>query len=338
MKQLHVLQKRKIYYVISGILGLISIFLIFFGTLHYGIDMTGGTQATYEYELYDFNNQKVGDIARDIAATINEQQEVINTINTYKITGENAFIVETWFTTSMSEQLLDDYKIAYRESLSEAYSKEGDITLLQYTNIGASFGEYIRSTAKTTLLLAIIAIALYIAYSFRWTVWGISWWSFAWITLITLFHDVLIASGLYILISKYLSDFQIDTFFVTALLTILGYSINDTIVIFDRIRANLKAFWGKGKELEEIINLSINESFTRSIYTSATLIFVLICMLVWWPESIAGFTLAMLLGTIVGTYSSICIAAPLLYELNKNKTLTEYIKPDQLSEEDKMVV
>ncbi len=327
-----ILSFRKISFLVSGFLALFSLVCLFLIPLNYGIDMTGGIQSEYSYDTYAFSLDEVTDIAKQTA-----QSDYINNINVYKITGENSFIVETGFNRIDDEKLLESEKIAYRDALWENYSKLGDITQSGYTNIGASFGDYIRSTARLTLIIAIIGIALYITYAFSGTVWGISSWTFAIITIITLFHDVLIASGVYVMTGNFLRDFQIDTFFITALLTILGYSINDTIVIFDRIRSNLKTYGGTGTPLETIINTSINETMTRSLYTSMTVIFVLVSMLIFGPESIAGFTYAMLLGTIVGTYSSICIAAPLLYEFNKNAVLTKYEKK-VISDDDKIVV
>jgi preprotein translocase SecF subunit len=139
----------------------------------------------------------------------------------------------------------------------------------------------------------------------------------------------------------YFPEFQIDTFFVTALLTILWYSINDTIVVFDRIRSNLRQYawkwWKNWKDLYEIINLSIKETLTRSIYTSLTLFFVLTTIFLFWPETISGFILVMLFGTIVWTYSSIFIASPILYITNQNKKLSVY-KKVVVNPEDKIVV
>ena len=136
-------------------------------------------------------------------------------------------------------------------------------------------------------------------------------------------------------------EFKINTFFVTALLTILWYSINDTIVIFDRIRSNLKEFWGKiwkkWKTLKEIIDLSVNETLKRSIYTSLTLLFVLLTIFIFGPETIKWFILVMIFGTIVGTYSSIFVASPILYLVNRHKKLSVY-KKIKLKAEDKIVV
>lgn len=299
--------------------------------------MTWGTQSEFRYTQEDFSFVSVSQIVEAQKQDFNLERSVINTVNTYKITWENNFVVEVGFTPNNDTVALEREKIAFRDTLEKQFKELGNIELSGYTNIGASFWDYIKNTAKITLIIAIIGIAVYIAYAFSGAVSWISSITFALVTIITLFHDVFISTWLYILTSTIFPEFQIDTFFVTALLTILGYSINDTIVIFDRIRANLKNFWGKWKKLDEIVNISVNESLTRSIYTSLTLAFVLLCILVFWPESIAGFTLAMIFGTIVGTFSSIFIASPLLYEINKNKELQVYVKKE-LKEEDKIVV
>ncbi len=300
--------------------------------------MTWGSQNEFSYTNYQLDLAEVSEIAQTQRQNINKDSNAINTVNIYKITGENTFVVEAWISNTLTDIESEDYKVALRDNLKKEYANLWDITLSRYTNIGASFGDYIRNTARLTLIIAIIAIAAYIAYTFSWTVWGITSLSFAAITIITLFHDVVISTGLYIITSYIYPQFQIDTFFITALLTILGYSINDTIVIFDRIRSNLQEFGGKWKVLSEIINMSVNETMTRSIYTSLTIAFVLLCIIIFGPESITGFTLTMLYGTIIGTFSSVFIASPLLYEFHKKTILTVYQKKELRTDEDKMVV
>ena len=292
----------------------------------------------FGYDEYTYNAEEVQQTAEEISQLINSSWSIINTISTYKVTWESIFVVEAGFTRNIDEAQLEGYKTQYRDALESEYASMGDIELTQYTNIGASFGDYIKSTARLTLLLAIIGIAFYIAYAFSGSVGWISSVSFALITIVTLFHDVVISAGLFILTSMVFPQFQIDTFFITALLTILWYSINDTIVIFDRIRSNLQEFGWKTQSLTQIINNSVNETMTRSIYTSMTIAFVLMCIIVFGPKSITGFTLTMLYGTIIGTFSSIFIASPLLYELHKKTVLTVYQKKEDRSDEDKMVV
>lgn len=336
---LNVLPKRFVFFAVSGFFALFSLGMILFGNLNLWIDMTGGTQSEFTYgDNFEFNQGTLSQSANTLVSSINSSQEIINDVNIYKITWEKTFVVEAGFNRNIDEVELENAKVNYRDSLVEKYEELWNIELSKYTNIWASFWDYIRNTAILTLFIAIVAIALYISYTFSATVSGISSLSFALITIVTLFHDVIISTWLYIFASNFFPQFQIDTFFITALLTILWYSINDTIVIFDRIRSNLREFGAKGKDLDEIIELSVSETLTRSIYTSLTLAFVLFCILIFGPESISWFTLAMIFGTIVGTYSSIFIASPLLFELHKSTSLSEYIPKEELSEEDKMVV
>lgn len=329
----NVLKIRAYFYVIFGALFAFSIASFFIFNVNYGIDITGGSQTEYSYTS---GNIDVAKISSEIQ-TLKEKVPEINTINVYQVTWEKVFVVETGFQKWGDEKTLEKVKVQFRDDVNATLAKHDGIEMARYTNIGASFGEYIRNTAKLTLLIAIIGIAVYVAYAFSGAVGGIPSLSFGIITVVTLFHDVLIAAGLYLMVSHFYPQYQIDTFFVTALLTILGFSINDTIVVFDRIRANLKLFWGKWKDLAQIINESVSEVFTRSLYTSFTVVMVLFAILIWWPTAIGGFTLTMLFGTIVGTFSSIFIASPLLYDMNKNKKLEVY-KKKEYNPDDKIVV
>lgn len=189
----------------------------------------------------------------------------------------------------------------------------------RYINVGESFGDYIKKTAYITLALVIIAISLYISYTFRGSIEGFSSFSFASVTAVSLVHDVVVAFGLYIIASYFFPEFKIDTFFITAMLTVLGYSINDTIVVMDRIRSNLRLPENKKKDFGTIINNAVNDTMTRSLYTSFTVFISLVALFIFGPEAIKGFILALLFGTVVGTYSSVAIAAPLLYDISGKK-------------------
>ena len=333
-----VLKNRYIYLGASVLFFIISLFLLLVPKLNLGIDMTGGIQMEYDYEN-SINIEKIKEkLNTEKESFTNEWLQVINNINVYWITWEKTVAVVVWFYTTDDDKKLEELKINFKSKVFDIIKDQDETTTeSRYINIWKSFGDYIRDTAFITLALAIIAITFYVTFAFSWVVSGISVLSFAAITIITLFHDVIIASWAYIYISIYFPEFQIDTFFITALLTILGYSINDTIVVFDRIRSNLRQFAGKGKDLKEIINISVTETITRSIYTSVTLIFVLTTIFFFGPETIKWFILVMIFGTIVGTYSSIFIAAPILFEVNKNKKLSVY-KKVVVNPEDKIVV
>lgn len=189
----------------------------------------------------------------------------------------------------------------------------------RYVNIGESFGAYIKKSAYITLTLAIIAISFYIQYAFRGSIQGMASWPFAVVTGVSLIHDVLIAFGFYVIASFFFPEFKIDTFLLTAMLTILGYSINDTIVVMDRIRSTLHESISKKLHFGDLIDKAIHDTMRRSLFTSLTVFIVVLAMFLFGPESLKGFTLALLFGTLVGTYSSICIASPLLIDITKKQ-------------------
>ncbi len=331
-----------VYFGISAICILISLVFLVSGKLNLWIDMTGWIQMEYSHSV-ELNITEIQSEISELATTVlYEWENAINSTSVYSIAGENTLVVVGGFYTTIPDMEAEVLKNNFRASVGDLLIwKDSSLNESKYINIGKSFGDYIRNTAFLTLAIAIVAIALYVVWAFSGVVSGISVVSFGLITIVTLFHDVLISTGLYVIAGKMFTQFQIDTFFVTALLTILGYSINDTIVVFDRIRSNLKQFaWKKGKagkNLEEIVNLSVSETLTRSIYTSLTLLFVLITIFIFGPESISGFVLVMIFGTIIGTYSSIFIASPLLYQVNKNNILSVYEKKE-INPEDKIVV
>ena len=335
--KLEVIKSRKWYLAISAILFIFSLWIIFFWNPNLGIDMTWWTSSEYTYSKLDIDKVK-WEIKKASTEINSKWKEIINSTNAYKISGQNTLAVVVGFNSSIEEKELSKLKEKFRTKTLDILQKE-DKTVKEssYTNIWKSFGDYIKNTAVITLLIAIIWITLYVAWTFSGVVSWISSYSFAVIVIITLFHDVIISTGLYLFASNFFPEFKIDTFFITALLTILGYSINDTIVIFDRIRSNLVEWARKKEKLNSVINKSVSETLRRSIFTSLTLLFVLLTTFFYWPESISWFILVMIFGTIVGTYSSIFVASPLLYEMNKNKKL-EIIKKKVYNPDDKIVV
>lgn len=338
---LQVIKNRKYFYAIEIVLFIFAILALFFTDLNYWIDMTGGTQTEYTYTDKNLDIDKLREKTEVLAWSFkSETHLIINSVQVYKIAWEEKFAIIAGFNNaSLTEIELEKYKLQFKNELLKIFSSiDSTITETQYINVWKSFWDYIKNTAIITLILAIIGIAIYVSYAFSWVISGINAFSFSSITIITLFHDVAVAAGLFVFASIFFKEFQIDTFFITALLTILGYSINDTIVVFDRIRTNLE-IWVKKKnpDLKEIVDNSINETLTRSIYTSLTLFIVLVAIFFWGPEAIKGFTLVMIFGTVVGTYSSIFIAAPLLYDINKNKEL-KVIEKKTYNPDDKIVV
>lgn len=338
---LNVIKMRVSFYTIALVLFVISLVPAIFIPLNLWIDMTGGVQLEYNYT----KDLKIEDVRKQIEdmskKLVSGGQSIITSMQVYKISGENKFSLIAWFNSGdMEEKELDSMKNTFKAEVLETLKKQDStITETQYINIGKNFWDYIKKTALLTFAISLVWIGMYVAWAFSWFATGISPVSFASITILTLFHDVFVAAGLYILASFFFKEFQIDTFFVTAVLTILGYSINDTIVVFDRIRTNIvKNVKTKKKlDLKDIINESINETLTRSIYTSLTLFIVLVAIFFFGPEAIKWFILVMIFGTVVGTYSSIFIASPLLYDFNKDKEL-KIIEKKKYNPDDKIVV
>ncbi len=186
----------------------------------------------------------------------------------------------------------------------------GETEELQFTTIGPTVGASLKRRSFWALGIASVAIVLYIAFAFRKVPRRLSPWRFGIIAVITLLHDVLITVGVFIILSK-LTSFEFDTLFVTALLTILGYSVNDTIVIFDRIRDNLLT-QHRGEEFHIVADRSLKQSVKRSINTSVSTLIMLSALFILGSESIKWFVLTLMVGAIIGTYSSLFLATPLL--------------------------
>ncbi len=318
------IKSRFSYYGFALVLVAVSLGAYLTLPLNLGIDMTGGIQAEYDYSVSQVNLDTIKTIVNETKKTIvYNNAEVVNNVNIYKISGEDKFVVEAGFskTSGISDKDFGALKTKFKEAMTDKFSSLSSIKIVmtRYIDVGESFGDYIKRTAYITLALVILSISLYIAYAFRGSVEGFSSFSFASVTAISLFHDVIAAFGFYIITSYFFPEFKIDTFFITAMLTVLGYSINDTIVVMDRIRSNLRLPENKKKDFGVVINNSVNETMTRSLYTSFTVFIVLVAMFFFGPETIKGFILALIFGTVVGTYSSIAIAAPLLYDISGKK-------------------
>jgi preprotein translocase subunit SecF len=198
----------------------------------------------------------------------------------------------------------------HETDLSLLEAKWPSTTELSFQSIGPSVGAALRTNALIALFLVIIGISLYIAYAFRKASRPVSSWKYGWITLLTLFHDVAIPAGLLAILGHF-AHVEIDSDFIVALLVVMGFSVHDTIVVFDRIRENLLLFRGKEK-FEKIVNDSVNQTLARSINTSLTLLLVLFALYFIGPVDLQYFVLTLLVGVTTGIYSSIFIASPLL--------------------------
>ncbi len=213
---------------------------------------------------------------------------------------QNAFSIQT-------QQLSEDQHAVLASKIQQQF---GSFTELSFSSVGPSIGSELRNGAITAFLLVLLGISLYVAFAFRKVSYPVNSWKYGIATLITLFHDALIPAGAFAFWGwRY--GVEIDTNFIVALLVVMGFSVHDTIVVFDRIRENLLLAKNKN-DLAGIINISIKQTFARSVNTSLTLMIVLVALYLFGATSLSWFTLMMLVGTLTGTYSSIFVASPML--------------------------
>ena len=287
--KLDIVGKKHIYLGFSLILVALSLASIISFGFKEGIDFQGGTlwQLRFE-EAPDENELRAifeADLKQGVAISRNAEQ------------GDIALRFG-----SVSEEEHQIYGEVLREQL-------GAFEEMSFQSIGPSIGRELRNRAAVAFLFALAAISFYIAYAFRKVSKPVSSWKYALIALITLFHDAIIPLGLLSFLGFW-RNVEIDTSLVVALLVIVGFSVHDTIVVFDRIRENLTL--QSRNEFRETINVSVNQTLARSINTSLTLILALVALYIWGPLHLRYFVLSILVGTVAGTYSSIFVASPLL--------------------------
>ena len=334
MYNLNIINKIKTWYIISGVLITLSIASLLIFGLNLGIDFTGGSMLDIEFQ----------EISRP---SINEVEESLIgfELSNLKIqpTGENGYIIRMQDINEDTHQnilsTLNDKFTPLQEDIDKASKEEietveleasGEVeisanlvetkvkTIIEkrFDSIGPVIGEELKEKSIWAMLIVLIAIVLYIAYVFRKVSKPVESWKYGISAIAALAHDVIIIMGIFSVLGYFLGA-EIDAFFISAVLTILGFSVNDTIVTFDRIRENLH----KKQHLtfKELVNISINETLTRSINTSLTTFIILISVFIFGGETIRFFVLALILGVIIGTYSSIFIASPLLLFWYKKK-------------------
>lgn len=282
------LKYRKTYFIFSAVLILASfVCLVIFG-LNLGIDFTGGSILEIEYKDSRLSNSEIKEKLDDF-----DLGEIC-----VQPTGEKGVILK-----------MQDIDEETHQEIIHRLNEEEEITELRFESIGPVIGRELKDKTKVVIIISLIAIVLYIAFSFRKVSRPIKSWQYGLGSLIALFHDVLIPLGLFSVLGKF-SDVQITIPVITALLTVLGYSINNTVVVFDRIRENLLR--KVGVTFEETVNKSLNQTLVRSVNTSFTTLLVLSAIFFFGGATLKYFSLALIIGIIAGTYSSLFLATPLL--------------------------
>jgi preprotein translocase subunit SecF len=287
-----ILGKRKYFYVFSGILMILSIITLSTWGLKYGLDFTGGTLMEIRNPKSEIRNNEIKSLLKEVGI---EDAVVTPTQN-------NSILIRYGNSD-------DEKNKAVLTKLREKYP-EIQNTRLDY--IGPSISSELKKKAVWALAIAVVGIALYIAYAFRQVSRPVASWKYGAGAVIALVHDVLITVGIFSVLGHFL-NIEVDTTFIAALLTILGFSVHDTIVVYDRTRENLMR-GSSGDEFDGTVNRSLNETMARSINTSLTVIITLLAIFIFGGETIKNFILALLIGITFGTYSSIFVASALMVD------------------------
>lgn len=276
--------KRKYWFMLSSVLLFLALVsFIYNGTvrgkmMNLGIDFTGGTMISLR-----FPDKVAEQEVREVLIKYDLEQSVIQK------SGKNDIYIRT-------EELQRETRVKIVEDLKAQF---GEVELLEADTIGPVIGRELRAQAFWALLIASLGIIIYVSFRFE--------FKYAVAALLALYHDAFITAGIIALLWR-----NIETPFIAAILTIMGYSINDTIVIFDRIRENVKKFSGKKKKFSEIVNISISETLARSINTVLTTVIIVLAVLFFGGQTLKDFALILLIGFAIGAYSSIFLASPIV--------------------------
>lgn len=284
MARFDIIGKRKIWYAISSLLIIASLFFMITRGFNMGIDFTGGT-------IMDLRFEKAVNI-NDVRAVLNEYNLSNSTI---QLSGESSSSTES---ENVMIRTVDLEEQERKEVMAGLTDKLGAYQVLREEKVGATMGTELIMNAIYATIISWLLIIAYVSYRFEFK-FGIS-------AVLGLAHNVIIVLGAFALTQR-----QIDSSFVAALLTIIGYSINDTIVIFDRIRENLKLHFRKNGDIVELVNTSIYQTMTRSIYTVSTVLFATFALYFFGGDTTKDFAFALLIGFFCGAYTSIFIASPL---------------------------
>ncbi len=285
-----VINNRKIFYAFSSILVLASLLSLIFWGLKPGIDFTGGTLIEVQYSS--------GRPAQDV---VSSAISVVDPNASIRASGVDEYIVRL--------------KPIDQNEKAEVIKALGDGVVKTFDSVGPVLGAEALRKAYVSIFLVIIGIVLFITYAFRKVSEPVSSWKYGLTAIIALIHDVIIPVGAFSVLGHFVG-YEVDTLFVTALLVVLGFSVHDTIVVFDRVRENLK-FASSKKPFSEVVGESISQTFTRSINTSLTTLIALVVLYILGGSTTEHFSLALIIGIAAGTYSSIFVGSPLLVTIEK---------------------
>jgi preprotein translocase subunit SecF len=293
---MNVKQNLNILFILPAVFSILAIIALVLWGLKPGIDLAGGSMLQVSYDerpSIELVNTKVADLGLGGV--------VVQPSN------DKDFILR-------QKELKADEK----KKLMDALGTLGTVHEVQFNSIGPSIGQEIVQKSWWAIVLVTVSIIAFIAFAFRHVSKPVASWKYGVVAIITLFHDILIPTGLFAYLG-HARGAEIGVFFIVAILTTLGISINDTIVVFDRIRENLRLNEEKHRHeiFGDVVWKSIFQTMARSINTSVTVIIMLVALFIFGPESTKDFSLTLIVGMIAGTYSSIFLASPLLVQIAK---------------------
>lgn len=279
---------KKIYFAVSILFVLLSALALGLYGLEWGIDFKGGSILELKYEEERPSVSEVRDSLEELE------------LSDFKVqfSGEEGMIIR-----------MEDISEETHSSVLSKLEEKGELEELRFEKIGPVIGQELKEKTIVVALVSIVAILLYITIAFGGVSRPVASWQYGVASLIALSHDIFIPLGIFAFLGEFYGV-QMTIPVITALLIVLGYSINNTVVVFDRVRENL--IKDKKSEFRDIVNKSLNESLTRSLNTSLTTLFVLFSILFFGGETLRYFSLALISGLVFGTYSSLFLASPLL--------------------------
>ncbi len=303
------LKKRKIAYIISGVLIVVGLGSLFTNGLDQGVDFVGGR--TYQVRFkQDMNASEITDVLSDPAVFGSANAKTFGDANQLKITtkykvNETGAVVDEEIRSSLFKALqpyLDG--MSYQDFISDAETKT--VGLMRSDKVSPTIADDIKKASIWAILGSLIVVFLYILIRFK-------RWQYSLGAVVAVFHDVLVVLGVFSLTYKFMPfNMEIDQAFIAAILTVIGYSLNDTVVVFDRIREFFNEH--TGWKFDRVVNASLSSTLSRTLNTSLTTLVVLLAIFIFGGDSIRGFMFALIVGVIVGTYSSLFIATPVMFD------------------------
>ena len=326
------LSKRKFTYAFSAIVVFVSIFSLGTNGLDQGVEFVGGRTFQVRFDQPADHTAISQKLSNDFGVNVEVKQfgpvEQVRIITKYMIEDESSEVDEQ--VNKMLHQSLQGFyqnPMEYSEFINTS-DETTTLGVVQATKVNPTMSQDIKTDAFWAVIGAIGAIFFYLVFSFK-------KWQYSFGTVAGIIHDVIFVLGIYSLLYKYMPfHMEIDQHFIAAILTVISYSVNDTVVVFDRVREYITGRSEKGSSVNEIVNKAVNTTIARTINTSLTLIFVLLVMFIFGGDSIRGFMFAMLVGIIVGTYSSLFLSTPILVDTLSKKEKKEIEESHENADEE----